>query len=92
MSNKVKENGVVYTPAWIVREILDKANYIHNISDKKVIEPGCGDGAFLVQIVERIILDAKKRLISVAKIRSLLSNNVFGLDIDDEAIKKAKSS
>jgi adenine-specific DNA-methyltransferase len=85
-----KENGVVYTPDWIVKEILDKANFVRNIYIKRVIEPGCGDGAFLVQIVERIILDAKKHFISNKKIATLLNNNVFGLDIDKKAINKCK--
>ena len=75
IKNKIKENGVIYTPAWIVKEILDKSNFTHNIFDKKIIEPSCGDGAFLVQIVERIILDAKKHLINVSKIKNFLSKN-----------------
>jgi adenine-specific DNA-methyltransferase len=89
--NKVKENGVVYTPTWIVNEILDLSKFTANIHDKKVMEPGCGDGAFLTEIVRRVIADAKNAGVSSEKISSLLDANIFGVDIDEVAIDKCKS-
>lgn len=54
MSNKTKENGVVYTPNYIVKLILDQTEYEGNkILGKHVIDNSCGDGAFLVEIVNR---------------------------------------
>ena len=55
-----KLNGVVYTPKWIVDLILDKIEYKNNIYDKKIIDPACGEGAFLGEVVERFFADAKK--------------------------------
>ena len=49
-----KINGVVYTPKWIVDLILDNIEYKNNIYDKKIIDPSCGEGNFLVVAVEKI--------------------------------------
>mgnify|MGYP002536455721 CR=1 FL=1 len=45
-------HGVVYTKKWVVDLILDVAGYVPGtgISDKVIIEPSCGCGAFLTVI------------------------------------------
>lgn len=83
-----KLNGVVYTPKWIVELILDKIEYKDNISDKKIIDPACGEGAFLSEIVERVIIDAKNNKLNDQNIIKRIENNIFGFDIDNTAIKK----
>jgi len=46
----------VFTPEWIVEEILNSVNFKNtNMLNKKIIDPACGDGAFLKVIVKRII-------------------------------------
>ena len=56
MISKTKEKGVVYTPQYIVKIILDQANYKgEKILRKHVIDNSCGDGAFLVEITNRYI-------------------------------------
>ena len=83
-----KLNGVVYTPQWIVGLILDNIGYKNNIYNKKIIDPACGDGAFLTEVVERFLGDAKKQNLSRTKIESLLEENIYGFDIDAIALKK----
>ena len=52
--NANKSKGRVYTPDYIVGNILDMAHYIDaNIFEKHVIDNSCGDGAFLCEIVNR---------------------------------------
>lgn len=45
-------HGVVYTKKWVVNLILDVAGYVPGtgISDKVIVEPSCGCGAFLTVI------------------------------------------
>ena len=52
-----KETGCVYTPPDIVNEILDAAGYIpaRDLQSMTILEPSCGNGAFLVEIVSRLI-------------------------------------
>lgn len=86
--NDKKLNGVVYTPKWIVELILNKIDYKNHISDKKIIDPACGEGAFLSEVVERFIIDAKNDKLNKQTIIKRLENNIFGFDVDDIAIKK----
>ncbi len=88
--SNTKANGVIYTPAWVVDLILNNLNYIVNIETKKIIDPACGDGAFLTAILGRFVTSAKKNKISNEEIKTLIENNIFGWDIDEDAIKKCK--
>ena len=48
--------GQVYTPDYIVCKILDDVGYRgEGILGKKILDPACGDGRFLCEIVKRII-------------------------------------
>jgi len=87
-----KENGVVYTPSWIVALILNELHYnTKNILYKKIVDPACGEGAFLSEIVRRFIAKAKEEKLKKEEIISLLENNIYGFDIDLEATKKCKN-
>ena len=58
--NKSKQLGQVITPAWIVNEILDACHYAGcSILRRYVLEPACGNGAFLSEMVSRYIAAAK---------------------------------
>ena len=53
---RVAEHGVVYTRPWVVDLVLDLAGYnpSENLVDSVAVEPSCGDGSFLAQIVRRL--------------------------------------
>jgi tRNA1(Val) A37 N6-methylase TrmN6 len=81
---KQKLTGQIFTPFFIVDKILDDIGFIKsNILNKKILDPACGDGRFLVKIVERIIRYSPKE-----KLASNLQN-IYGWDIDEQAIKQA---
>lgn len=87
-SNIQKELGAVYTPLHIVNTILDEINYHENIYHKKIIDPSCGDGAFLIVVVERFIMDCLNHQLHKNKIVELLEENIIGFDIDEKAVSK----
>jgi predicted RNA methylase len=74
--------GQVYTPKFIVRKMLDDIGYNSpEILGKKIIDPACGDGRFLTEIVKRIIefspaVELKQNL-----------ECVYGWDIDGAAVE-----
>ena len=54
MKYSIKNEGRVYTPKYIVSNILDLSGYTdENILKKHIIDNSCGDGAFLKEIVTR---------------------------------------
>ena len=80
---KHKTLGQVFTPEWIVNEILDSSGFNKdNLVNKRIIDPACGDGAFLKIIVERIIDFLLKENIPDDKIKTYLENHVYGIEID----------
>jgi len=86
---KHKVLGQVYTPIWIVKEILKEVNYSgEQILNKKIIDPACGDGAFLIQIVKCILKEALKSNRTSREIKDILENNVYGIEIDKKEYLK----
>jgi adenine-specific DNA-methyltransferase len=78
-----KLTGQIYTPQSIVKKILDNVDYQGvKILGKTIIDPACGDGQFLLEIVKRIIQSSDK-----ANLAQNLSC-VYGWDIDEQAIEK----
>jgi len=85
-----KINGIVYTPKWIVELILDKLDYKENIEEKKIIDPACGDGAFLSIVVKRFIESCLKNEKQLEEIKRLLEKNIYGIDIEKIAVDNCK--
>ncbi len=84
-----KHIGQVFTPEYIVRQMLDYAGYTSNdkILRKNIIDNSCGNGAFLVQVVERYILCALNNSYSQEEIKHDLQTYIHGIDNDATAIK-----
>ncbi|MBA8815684.1 methylase of polypeptide subunit release factors [Microbacterium halimionae] len=91
MSGQVEASplpGVVYTRPWVARFILDLVDYQpqEDLSAGLVIDPGCGDGTFLVEIVKRLLESSKAYRRSPAT----LVDAIRAFDIDVAAIAVAK--
>ena len=50
---RVADHGEVFTPAWMVEAMLDLVKGEAERIDSRFLEPACGDGNFLVQILRR---------------------------------------
>ena len=50
---RVADHGEVFTPAWMVEAMLDLVKSETERVDSRFLEPACGDGNFLVQILRR---------------------------------------
>jgi adenine-specific DNA-methyltransferase len=84
-----KEKGRVYTPDYIVCNILDLCGYSgQNILRKHIIDNSCGDGAFLCEIVRRYCETAENSNISPAQLREDLSEFIHGVEIDENECAK----
>ncbi len=79
---KNKKSGQVYTPDYLVCDILDTAGYYGDILSKHVIDNSAGDGAFLQEIVKRYC----NAFLSVSYDRNLLKYNlgtyIHGIEIE----------
>lgn len=81
---KCKKLGQVFTPSTIVDFMLNEINYKENdILNKKIFEPSFGDGAFLIQIVTRLINVCIENNMSPDEIKEILQTNIYGIEIDE---------
>lgn len=50
---RVADHGEVFTPQWMVGDMLDLVKDESERIDARVLEPACGEGAFLQEILRR---------------------------------------
>lgn len=50
---RVADHGEVFTPAWLVTDMLDLVRSEADRIDSRFLEPACGSGNFLVPVLER---------------------------------------
>lgn len=90
-------DSAVYTPSFLVDYILndtvDKYLEEKNTSECKIFEVAVGSGIFLVQSLRKMIEkeielngNSNKKIFS-ERIREIAKNNLFGIDINKEALK-----
>jgi len=83
----IKKDGVVYTPRWVVELVLDAVFTYQEFDENSVVlDPACGDGAFLEPLVEYVIAWAKRHSMNPTCTSELLARSVVGRDIDKRAL------
>ena len=50
---RVADHGEVFTPAWLVEDMLNLVNNESERIDARFLEPACGSGNFLVKVLQR---------------------------------------
>ncbi|MBI5222776.1 MAG: N-6 DNA methylase [Candidatus Magasanikbacteria bacterium] len=97
---KRKEQGIYYTPRFIVDyivqnalgPILDKCRSVNDLQKIKVLDPACGSGSFLVAAMNFIIRKYEEfgaKPDGYLKIK-ILQSNIYGVDLDEQAVELAR--
>lgn len=91
---RVRERGEVFTELREINNILDLTADAHrNYKDQRILEPACGNGNFLVVILERRLADVKKAIKKKDQdetefaILTALST-MYGIDIMPDNVKE----
>jgi len=97
--SKRKSHGIYYTPKYIVEfivketlgEVLKKTKP-KDISKIKVLDPACGSGSFLIAAYDKILehLTKQNPQTSLFAEFNILKENIFGVDLDAQAIEIAQ--
>jgi hypothetical protein len=90
-----KERGAFYTPAPIVEAILDGTleSCLRAVARPTILDPACGDGAFLVAAFRRLLARQPKRARSSLAARTrLLRESIYGVDIDARTVEACRRS
>lgn len=97
---KRKEQGIYYTPKFVVDYIvqnalgpvLDQCQSINDLQQIKILDPACGSGSFLLAAMNFVIKKYEEfgsKSDSFLKIR-ILQNNIYGVDLDQQAVELAR--
>lgn len=58
---RVADHGEVFTPAWMVDAMLDLVKDESERIDSRFLEPACGSGNFLVQVLRRKLIAVERK-------------------------------
>lgn len=58
---RVADHGEVFTPAWMVEDMLDLVKHESERIDSRILEPACGSGNFLVPVLSRKLATVQAR-------------------------------
>ena len=96
--DRVKEHGEVFTPDSIVNDMLDlvdkevnKDNMWEYI-DKTYLEPSCGNGNFLIRILDRkleIVQKLPREQWELGLVRAVAS--IYGVDIQSDNVSESRN-
>ena len=82
--------GEYYTPDWLAECILDEAGYNGDIS-KRLLDPACGSGTFLVLAIKRVKENHKAQQ-AHSKIVQKITQNIWGFDLNPLAVIAARTN
>jgi hypothetical protein len=88
-STPKKEQGIVYTPPFLVDFLLAESMPLTGPNNFRVLDPACGSGVFLVGAYRRLI--ARWRVANnwqrpdLQCLQTLLRENIYGVDLDSDA-------
>lgn len=93
VSNSVKKTGQVFTPDYLVCQMLDYVGYVGDqILEKHIVDNSCGNGAFLQEIVRRYIFAAKEQEFDMLTLKRHLETYIHGIDIDGDICRECVSN
>lgn len=103
VEGKQKDTGAYYTPPHLARLLVDELlPFDKEIDFKnfKILDPSCGSGIFLVLAYKRLItlwkLSNHKQALDgeddIRKIKEILSDCIYGVDINEDALSITAAS
>ena len=86
-----KSLGEFYTPDWLVEITVDKADITDWLATR-VLDPTCGSGSFLIEVIRRKREAATALGMSPAAIVARLTESIWGFDLNPLAVQSARTN
>jgi hypothetical protein len=88
---RVKDHGEVFTPEHIVYDMLDLVKNETERIESRFLESACGDGNFLVPILERKLEEVEKKYkssqIEFERMAFLAVSSIYGVELLQDNVK-----
>lgn len=86
-----KSLGEFYTPDWLVDYTVSMADS-GNLLNLRTLDPTCGSGAFLIEVIRRKRKEAETAKFTVSETINNISSSVWGFDLNPLAVQTARVS
>lgn len=83
--------GEYFTPDWLAELVLNESGYDGN-PDKKILDPACGSGTFLVLAIRRIKEYSEDHFLDRRELIAKVIGNVKGIDLNPLAVLASKAN
>jgi len=95
MPKELRHNlGEYYTPDWLAERLLNmlEGGEFEGNPDKRLLDPACGSGTFLVLAIKKIREYAWKKVIPEHIVLDKIFSNVVGFDLNPLAVISARTN
>ena len=82
--------GEFYTPDWLAKYVVSQTSFNGDV-EKRVLDPACGSGTFLVAVLNRIYKKYRKETKKEELVKHI-TKNVVGFDINPVAVLTARTN
>ncbi|MGQ9706387.1 MAG: Eco57I restriction-modification methylase domain-containing protein [bacterium] len=83
--------GEYYTPDWLAELLLNEVGYNGNTS-KRLLDPACGSGTFLVLAIQRAKEKGHKEGLPPVEIAKRIVDNIWGFDLNPLAVIASRTN
>ncbi len=84
-TQRVKDHGEVFTPDFIVNDMLNLVKHETERIESRFLEPACGDGNFLVPVLQRkldvVLKKYGKSQVDFEKMSLFAVSSIYGIDL-----------
>ena len=91
---RVVDHGEVFTPDWLVNDMLDLVKQETERIDSRFLEPACGTGNFLVEILRRKLAVVenryKKNQLEYERYAVIAVSSIYGVDLLQDNVEEAR--
>jgi len=88
--------GEYYTPDWLAERLLNQLGFTSErdtkLHERRLLDPACGSGTFLVLAIKRIKEHCAERPIKPADILHKIQSNIAGFDLNPLAVISARTN
>jgi hypothetical protein len=95
MPKELRHNlGEYYTPDWLAERLLNmlEGGRFTGNPDRRILDPACGSGTFLVLIIKRIRDYAWEKALPEFQVLEKILTNVIGFDLNPLAVISARTN
>jgi hypothetical protein len=92
---RVQDHGEVFTPEWLVNDMLDLVKHETERIDSRFLEPACGNGNFLAEVLRRKlnVVDQRysKSQFDWERYAVIAVSSIYGVEILEDNAQECRS-